>query len=239
MRLLVLSDLHFEFHADAGRAFVDSLDPKGVDVAIVAGDLSNAAGLADALDLVCARFPEVVYVHGNHEFYGSRRASVLATTKAAARRHANLHWLDGDVVELGGRRFVGTPLWYADDPSAPRELMSDFHQIQGFARWLGAENARAVAAIDAHAREGSIVVTHMLPSPRSVAPQYAGSPTNAFFLCDVEHVLRRRAPALWVHGHTHVSCDYHLGPTRVVCNPYGYVRHEENAGFDARKIVRV
>jgi Icc-related predicted phosphoesterase len=29
-------------------------------------------------------------------------------------------------------------------------------------------------------------------------------------------------PALWLHGHTHGSCDYKLGDTRVVCNPMGY-----------------
>jgi hypothetical protein len=31
-----------------------------------------------------------------------------------------------------------------------------------------------------------------------------------------------KRPRLWVHGHTHTTCDYELGSTRVACNPYGY-----------------
>ena len=26
----------------------------------------------------------------------------------------------------------------------------------------------------------------------------------------------------WIHGHTHVPCDYEIHGTRVVCNPCGY-----------------
>jgi hypothetical protein len=39
--------------------------------------------------------------------------------------------------------------------------------------------------------------------------------------------------ALWVHGHVHNQRDYHIGATRVVCNPRGYV-DEPNFGFDDR-----
>jgi hypothetical protein len=37
MRLELLSDLHFEFHRDGGRAFVDSLDPTGEGQVSAAG----------------------------------------------------------------------------------------------------------------------------------------------------------------------------------------------------------
>ena len=40
MRLQLLSDLHFEFHRDGGRSFVDSLDPGGIDVLVLAGDIA-------------------------------------------------------------------------------------------------------------------------------------------------------------------------------------------------------
>lgn len=239
MRLRVLSDLHFEFHADAGRSFVESLDPAAADVLVVAGDLSNASGLAGALELLCRRFAQVVYVHGNHEFYGSDRPTVLATTRAAATRWPNLHWLDDAEVELGGRRFVGTPLWYPNDPSAPWHVMNDFHAIADFRAWFASENARAVTFLRRSVREGAIVVTHMLPSRRSVPAEFASSPLNPFFVCDVEDVIASGVPAVWIHGHTHSSCDYVLGRTRVVCNPFGYAGSEENPGFDERKVIEV
>jgi len=33
--------------------------------------------------------------------------------------------------------------------------------------------------------------------------------------------------ALWVHGHTHYSVDYAVGPTRVVSNQRGYKDGED------------
>ena len=71
-------------------------------------------------------------------------------------------------------------------------------------------------------QEGDVVVTHHLPSRRSVAPQFAGDPLNAFFLCDMERLILARQPLWWIHGHTHHPFDYQLGQTRVVANPRGY-----------------
>ena len=81
----------------------------------------------------------------------------------------------------------------------------------------------------------TIVGTHHLPLPRSIAPQYQGSLVNPAFVSDLSVLIDRFQPALWIHGHTHCSADYRHGVTRVVCNPRGYpnVHQEpENAGFD-------
>jgi predicted phosphodiesterase len=56
MRLQLLSDLHFEFHRDGGHAFVDSLDPTGIDVLVLEGDIAVADGIPTALALLCERF---------------------------------------------------------------------------------------------------------------------------------------------------------------------------------------
>jgi predicted phosphodiesterase len=71
MRIQILSDLHFEFHRDNGRSFVETLDPAGVDALVLAGDISVGDDLPEALGLLCRRFHDaaVIYVHGNHEFY--------------------------------------------------------------------------------------------------------------------------------------------------------------------------
>jgi hypothetical protein len=36
---------------------------------------------------------------------------------------------------------------------------------------------------------------------------------------------------LWIHGRTHVPCDYKLFGTRVVCNPKGYPSERQRGGF--------
>jgi len=241
MRVRYMSDLHFEFHADHGRSFVASLDPSGVDLLVLAGDIAVGDGIGPALDLFCERYPEatVVYVHGNHEFYGTTRERVVAETLEAKERHRNLRWLDCDVLEIGGVRILGAPLWFQHPGlhSHLRSSMNDFSQILHFEDWVYKENARGLAFLRRELGTqgpGDIVVTHYLPAKASISPRFRGHSLNIFFLCDVEPLILEREPAVWVHGHTHDSVDARVGETRILCNPFGYVRHEENRAFNKR-----
>lgn len=243
MRVAYVSDLHLEFHRDAGGAFVASLNPAIADVLVVAGDLAVADGIGPALDSICSRYwpRPVVYVHGNHELYGTTRERTIAITEEAAARHRNLRWLDCSVTEIDGRRFVGAPLWFGRHPDGAllNAAMNDFREIQGLEEWVYEENARAREFFARELRNGDIAVSHHLPSQASVAPRWRGSPLNPFFVSDVEDTIRARQPALWIHGHTHDSVDTMVGSTRVLCNPFGYVRVEENRAFDENAVAVV
>jgi predicted phosphodiesterase len=233
MRIQIISDIHFEFHADAGASFVGSLDPQAVDVLVVAGDLAVGEGIGPALDLLCERYARavVVYVHGNHEFYGCSRERVVAVTRAACGRHRNLRWLDAMLVEIEGVRFLGAPLWFARADTAPKMEMNDFLRIPKFESWVYTQNARAVEFLEHEIREGDVVVTHHLPAQACVSYEYVNSPLNPFFVCDLEPLILAKRPALWFFGHTHTSVDVMVGATRLVCNPFGYARVAENRVF--------
>src|SRR5450631_3269273 len=47
MKLQIMSDLHLEMHADRGAEFIRSLDPTGVDVLVLAGDITMARHYED------------------------------------------------------------------------------------------------------------------------------------------------------------------------------------------------
>jgi len=243
VRIQILSDLHFEFQADAGHEFVQSLDPTDVDVLAIAGDLGVGESIGPALDQLCKRFARsaVVYVHGNHEFYSTARESVLGATRQAVERNSNLVWLDVEATEIAGRRFLGAPLWFREAPEAARfrKAMTDYMVIPDFESWVYVENARALAFFEHELRPGDIVLTHHLPAEGSVAARFKGHPLNPFFLCDIEPLIKERAPALWIHGHTHCSADYRLGETRVVCNPFGYASFELNREFSESFVVEL
>jgi Icc-related predicted phosphoesterase len=83
------------------------------------------------------------------------------------------------------------------------------------------------------------VVTHHLPTYRSVAPRFKSSPLNAFFVSDLEELIEERRPRLWMHGHTHTSVDQRVGSTRFLCNPFGYVGWELNAAFNEGMFVEL
>ena len=229
----VMSDLHFEFHGDGGRAFAEALSPAPDEVLLCAGDVCSSLQIVGALSLLARRFRHVVYVPGNHEFYHSTRAKTLeAVYMVAANFPGTFHVLDKGVAEIDGVRIVGCPLWFARDDHADRSAMNDFRLIRDFDAWVYEENRQCVEFLRREVRAGDVVLTHYLPSRHSVAPRWRGSPLNAFFVCDLTALIVDRQPALWVHGHTHDSIDYRLGETRVLCNPFGYAHHEENTAFD-------
>ncbi len=241
LKIQVVSDLHVEFHRDDGQTLVEEIGGTEADVLVVAGDLAPAGRLAGALSKLCARGCPVVFVPGNHELYRASPRSLASVRLTIEKEQPNLHWLEEEIVEIRGQRFVGTPLWFAEtsDWVLHRSSLCDFDYIRDFVPWVFAKNRASVHFLRKTVRQGDVVVTHHLPSPRSVPTRFSHSRLNTFFVCDVEDVIRERAPALWVHGHTHDSCDYAIGKTRVLCNPFGYVPSEVNGNFDARLVAVV
>jgi Icc-related predicted phosphoesterase len=80
-------------------------------------------------------------------------------------------------------------------------------------------------------------VTHFLPAPPSISEKYHNDPLNPYFCSDLTSLIEEVQPDLWIHGHTHESCDYSIGKTRVICNPRGYVPHEPNPNFRPNLLV--
>ena len=232
MRIRLLSDLHFEFHSDDGASFIKSLD-SNADVCALAGDIATYTILDSVLDKFCKKFPEIIYVTGNHEYYGSSREKVHSKLQRLQREHSNLHFLNRNIVNIHGQRFLGTTLWfpYTAEAIKYRNWISDFYQIQSFKDWVGEENKKNVSFLQQEMVEGDIVITHHLPAEQSIHKQYKGSPYNCFFLCDMKETILKKKPAFWFHGHGHKSANYNLGKTRVFCNPFGYLRYEENSEF--------
>ena len=245
MKIALASDLHFEFQRDGGRTLVGELPDTGI--LVCPGDLSNAAGIWDALLLLLEKYAHVVYTYGNHEFYGSNIPKVKANVEKLVKRlpkmgnaYGKLHVLDNSTCEIDGQRFVGTPLWFRKAMGGLKyeRMLNDFVQI-GNPQRIYEENDAAEAFLQETVQEGDVVLTHHLPAPESVSPRFVGSMLNRFFLCDVKWIMEQRQPKLWVHGHTHDSCDYKVGETRVVCNPFGYAAHEENPSFDSSLTIEL
>ena len=227
MRIQPVSDLHLEFDQDHGRRFATTLPVLG-DVLVLAGDIlpiRRPPHVREMLAWFCDRFPQVVYVPGNHEYYKTSPAAASALLASSAREFPNLHLLDGAVTEIEGTRFVGATLWFPPTPDEAeyRGSLMDFALIESFVPWVHEAHAGNVAFLEQNVRKGDVVITHFVPHPRSVAPQYEGSPLNRFFLApDVAPLVEERGARLWIHGHTHISFDYQVGDTRVVCNARGY-----------------
>lgn len=256
MRLAILSDLHLTVAAMP----VPQID---CDVLILAGDVARPQ---QAIDWARQWAVPVIFVPGNHEFYGGS----LSGTVAALRQQAhgsNVHVLDRDALCIGGVRFLGCTLWtdfrlFATEEMRAASVAEACKSMRDFSRITTGEvsdagDARFSPAVsrqifeqsvgwleDAFAQPfagSTVVVTHHAPSPGSINPKYAGSLLNACFVSDLDAQIARWNPALWVHGHTHDSYDYQVANTRVVCNSRGYARDgiAENAAFDPALVIAV
>jgi predicted phosphodiesterase len=86
-----------------------------------------------------------------------------------------------------------------------------------------------------------VVVGHHTPSHKSCHPRYKDDEImNGGYHSDLsEFMLDRPGIKLWTHGHTHEVFDYMVGDCRVVCNPRGYIGHEELANNFTLKVVEL
>lgn len=254
MKLHILSDLHLEF---------SSFDPikTDADAIVLAGDIWKGA---QGIQWAAETFPGkvIVYVPGNHEFYGKERANTLAAMRIVARE-CGVHLLDNDElilgVSLGGVRILGATLWTdfelhgADEMSwsmhEARRCLSDFRVIHEGSDSLFSPmhsvklHQQSLAWLKDKLNEPfdgeTIVVSHHLPSKLSVAERYKNDALSACFASNLDDLFGRMD--MWIHGHTHDNFDYVANGTRVICNPRGYVtyRGTENVDFDPRMVVEV
>lgn len=250
MKIRVLSDLHIEFF---------NFDPPTAeaDVIVLAGDiLPEHYGLHWAREKFPA--PPIVYVAGNHEFYHAHYETVLERCRHEAAA-LGIHFLERDSVVIEGVRFLGTTLWTDFEVGLPSGFpveiamrvanlrMNDFRLIHYRGGLLHAEATRQfhlearrwLEKELAQPFEGrTVVVTHHLPHRASIHPMFHGDVLNGAFASHLAHLVQPPVD-LWIHGHTHCSCDYEVFGTRVVCNPRGYGPADLNKEFDPTLVVEV
>jgi predicted phosphodiesterase len=251
VKIRVLSDLHLEFQDWTPP-------PAPAEVVVLAGDIHVGV---DGLPWARRHFADahLIYVPGNHEYYGAEMESTLEQLRRVAAAH-DIALLDGDAVVIDGVRFLGATLWtdfelYGSDPdiiaqaqAEARRGMVDYRRIsrrgsgklrpddtrrihQRQSAWLARELAKPFGG-------ATVVVTHHLPHEQSVHTRFEGDPLNPSFASDLSALVRQPV-RLWIHGHTHESIDYRIDGTRVVCNPRGYLPMEPNAAFDPAMVVPV
>lgn len=84
-------------------------------------------------------------------------------------------------------------------------------------------------ALDTPFDGSTVVITHFAPSLRSADPRYGLTPGTAGFCNALDGWLPDAQ--LWLHGHLHAPSDYLHQGCRVLANPLGYARKNEQGQF--------
>jgi Icc-related predicted phosphoesterase len=248
MRIRILSDLHLEFGSF-------TLPEVQADAVILAGDVHvGVKGIAWCRE----QFPDtpVIYVPGNHEYYGGAMPRLTGKLREAAAGSL-ISVLENNAVEIAGVTFLGATLWtdfrlLGDPLLASREagqVMNDYRRIRvnpsyrrlkpedtiiwhrSSRRWLGDRLAEPLP-------RPVVVVTHHAPSALSLKNQEPPDLVDAAFASRLDDLVASSGTALWVHGHIHRAVDYCIGGTRVICNPRGYP-DEPVPKFDPALVVEI
>ena len=248
MRIHILSDLHVDF----GPIVLPRVE---ADVTVLAGDVRPGKS---ALAWIRENCPgPVIYVLGNHEFYGGSVPKLIEDFRRMSVG-TNIHVLENNCIRIDGVRFLGCTLWtdfclFGDPAVAGRKaatIMSDYRRIRvspEFRRLTRMDTARFHARslrwlreqLAPAAADPMVIVTHHAPSAWSLDPMDAAELISAAYASNLDDLVAATHARLWIHDHTHRSADYHLGETRVISNPRGYADIPEPTGFEPALVVEL
>lgn len=256
LRIWPISDLHLTKREGWPAGQIPQ-----ADVAVVAGDVTE--GLVEAVSWLGQHIRphmRVVFIAGNHEFWGTVLGRVLEQGRIAAGI-VGVDLLDCDAVVIDGVKFVGATLWtdYAlfgelyrtSCEQQARFSMADHDRIgwqtQPWRRFRP-EDARmlhghAVSGLSHLMRQPhdgpTVIVTHHAPHPLSLAKDQRAQLISAAYASDMTLLIEAWRAELWVHGHTHHAVDYRVAGTRILSNPRGYPIERASMGSDLMMVVEV
>lgn len=242
MRILIYSDLHLEF-----ASFEPA--PISADLVVLAGDIGRGE---KAVEWVNDAFDcDVVYVAGNHEYYGGNLNRTWEKMRHLAKSH--VHLLENESFVYKGSRFLGSTCWTDFSSTGDlrlaayeaKEGMNDFKKIRVGERYrrLRAEDVRAknhfayqwlAQELASEFNGNTIVVSHHAPLLGTL-PFRQKSHLNAAYANHWPELVS--LADLWVFGHTHMAMNTTMLGCRLLSNPRGYPG--EPTGFNPGLIIEV
>lgn len=236
------------------------LDPDKSNTIIIAGDIGhyfkqNTAFLLRLKDY----YKNIVITYGNHDMYLVSLKQQEQYNYSSYSRLSELkqfcidndiHFLDGDTVELDGIKIGGTGMsWdysYAEQfdgydkentKKLFRDVMNDSRLIMQskplythlpYGRklrdnfWDQEEFFKEQYQKLSLISDVDVMVTHYGPIIPDGMPDMYRNETSTFYYFNGISDIQRINPKVWIFGHTHDYYDFDVGTTRMLCNPLGY-----------------
>ena len=242
MRINYFSDIHLEF----GPLDIPNND---ADIIIAAGDIGI---FSQGVKWLKKLNKPVVYVAGNHEFYGCEYNQTLKMLRDECKG-SSICFLENDTFIYKNIRFLGCSLWadlylegeekanalgkalndfrkitYSDEPFN-QKLFSTLHYSSK--KWLEDELAKP--------HDGkTVVITHHAPTEWSW-DNSKNKLKKIAYCTDLRYLFHEYEIEAWFHGHIHSPGDYRIAGARILSNPRGYVGRKSVESFDQNKIVEI
>lgn len=258
MKIKVFSDIHLEFYSayqvfDAGKG----------DILILAGDIMTVRHLKkdgylgrlyrDFLNNCAKDFSHVLYVLGNHCFYGYNYEGTFRTLRESVP--SNVQILDNDCVKIGDMNFIGFTFWTdfrnenALDMMEARSVMNDYRCIRigsNYRKMIPEDTLRfhkrskefLLEKLKELKDEKVFVISHHSPTLQSIPEEFKTSLCNSAYCSDLDDlILSYPNIKYWVYGHTHNAKDFYIGETRLINNAVGYPG--QDTGYNPNLFLKI
>ena len=253
MKFCLVSDLHLCF----GDAEIKNTE--NADVLIMAGDIYEFDDLVYKGEIlenrfdeffrrVSAEFPMVIWVPGNHEYWGTSYNKAMSKVKKyfSDLYIDNIHIANNRSFEVAGVPIHCATLWTDMDRGNPVVVNSVVNSMRDYKRikvdiddevrgplwakhtiqWHRESKAFLREALKDS--RPSVVVTHHAPLLKC-ADQGTGLITYGYGSDLSELILDHPHIKFWCYGHTHDNMSVQCGETTVLSNCRGYVGYEDVA----------
>lgn len=249
MQIRFFSDLHYGINLKEPFEIPKS---DSSSVLVLAGDVCDelSSGIEE-IKAACDNNRFVIFVPGNHEYHSVEMKSDALDVFVKNIDKSNFILLNNSSIYIDNTKILGATLWSnikvnesLEKARSLKSRMRDFKKIIYDNKQLTIEkwqelHEKSVNFLERETDEGSVIVTHFLPSYEAVHEDYKGSEKNIFFASNMEDLMLRKKPKLWLFGHTHYTVDRYIHETRILSNPYGYRNQGEGIHFNPHLSIHV
>jgi predicted phosphodiesterase len=240
LKLGYISDLHVEFYNE--NLVPEVMKNFNEDKLVIAGDTAvTPIMLSNTIDAFFEHGIKTIFlVLGNHEFFQKDNLKLeekFKLYKDVLKSKKNVFLLDGDIIEIEGKRIFGfNPFYdssylknkypYLSDSMIEKKFneiytkgMADhkFIALSDMKEWHNKEleKLKKIDKVD-------LIISHVKPVniDRFFARQFRGSDFNTMFSFNGTEFFYKTDN--WIFGHTHNPTVFELAGVKFFSNPLGY-----------------
>jgi len=245
MKIQFCSDLHLEFKDNNEYLKQNPIQAIG-DILILAGDITYLGEKYFEnrfFDNVSAKFQNVFWLPGNHEYYsGEDTVNIHLPMWREIRQ--NVFLINNETFEYKGVKFIFSTLWtrLVYNLLPIKMILADFKRIKHQGKLIDIEDYNHFHktsldflknAFDTTQHPKIVTVTHHIPTKSLVADEFKDSAINDAFNVELEKEIEIWQPNFWIYGHSHRNLSpYEIGKTKILTNQLGYVSSNEHNNFN-------
>ena len=246
----IASDLHLEMREDEE---IEGLVRRRAGVLVLAGDIYPFAkkDYAQTIAKISEPFDLVLYVPGNHEYYGSpfgKSTEQRIMDMSHSGKLGKTLYMNKQSINVRGMQYIGATLWTNVPDDAP-DKMNDYASIYNFSvkKCREAHNDQRAYILHEIARAkkngaiGAVVITHHAPDPHLSLHATSRSDEHVpyYYANDMSECVTDPFVKAWIHGHTHESYRIRLSPGGPVVGSNGLGYPGENTGFYVSDVMKL